>query len=102
MRFSGSLGRLWSFSSLGLACLLSLSWLPGALARNVWDINHGMSNPPIPSSMQPGAQQGQPGQPGAYGTINQGKPFDPNFWQHLMENRIPAGTVLSAILENDL
>jgi hypothetical protein len=80
------------FSPLLPACLLLSCVLAASPAesRNTWDINHGMSNPPT-------ADQSAQG-----GMGSQGKTSDPNFWQHMMENRVPAGTVLSAILENDL
>ena len=80
------------FNRTQIAALLA-AWLlttqVGAQARNVWDINHGMSNPPP----APGAEWHKP-------PVNK---FDPNFWKGQMGGgSIPAGTVLTAILEHDI
>lgn len=67
-----------------------LSGGPG-LARNQWDINHGGNNPPQDPRFAPG---------GVYsGYVPQ---FTPDFWTNALSNRIPIGTVLSVILEDDL
>jgi hypothetical protein len=69
-----------------LAALATTLLLPPAQARNIWDINHGMSNPPA----APGAQWHGPTK------------FDQSFWKGQVGKSIPAGTVLTAILENDI
>ncbi len=61
------------------------------LAHNQWDINHGGNNPTQDPRFAPG---------GIYsGYVPQ---FTPDFWANSLPNRIPIGTVLSGILEDDL
>ncbi|HEY9788846.1 MAG TPA: hypothetical protein V6D22_00510 [Candidatus Obscuribacterales bacterium] len=66
--------------------MATLLVLGPAEARNIWDINHGMSNPPA----APGAQWHGPTK------------FDQSFWKGQLGKSIPSGTVLTAILENDI
>jgi hypothetical protein len=82
------------YVSIGRFALLLagvLLYATSANARNEWDINHGMTNPPQDPRTMPG---------GTYS--NQIKPFTPDFWQRYAQRRIPTGTVLTAILENDI
>ncbi len=71
--------------------ILALCGGPSAYARNQWDINHGASNPPIDPRFVPGAPLS--------GYVPQ---FDPSFWKGQLASRVPAGTVLTTILEDDL
>jgi hypothetical protein len=91
--------RIQGFGVLQLLCGALLlgtgTGMPEAAARNQWDINHGASNPPVDPRFLPGGQFS--------GFVKapqiQGKP---DFWKAQLANRIPAGTVLTAILETDL
>lgn len=75
-----------------VACLLSLIPMNGALARDQWSINHGMTNPPAdPRYLPGGAFSGYV--PSMNGT---------DFWKGQLANRVPIGTVLTAILEDDV
>lgn len=74
-----------------LAPVVCLALVTTAEARNPWDINHGMSNPPQNPATMPG---------GVYS--NQMKAFTPEFFRQFARRRLPVGTVLTAILENDI
>jgi hypothetical protein len=75
--------------SQGATCLVLAAGAPGSQAKNPWDINHGTSNPTA----------GAPTQPIRSGYV---RAFSPGFWSAGLANTVPAGTVLSAILEDDL
>lgn len=63
-------------------------------ARNQWDINHGASNPPVDPRFNAGGNMS-----------GQVPAFHPSFWQGnhpSLGNQIQTGTVLTAILEDDL
>lgn len=63
-----------------------------AECRNQWDINHGATNPPVDPRFAPGGQWS-----GQVPT-----PMKQDFWKAQLANRIPGGTVLTAILEDKL
>jgi hypothetical protein len=62
-----------------------------ALARDQWSINHGGNNPPVDPRLLPGGSMS--GYVPAVGG---------DFWKGQLANRVPAGTVLTVILEHDL
>lgn len=70
--------------------MTAMSCMP-ALARDQWSINHGGNNPPVDPRFMPGGSMS--------GFVPQ---VTPDFWKGQLANRIPAGTVLTAILEDDL
>ncbi len=70
---------------------LVLDFTPAASARDPHQMNHPPGAPP----QAPFAGSG----PNALGMVPK---FDPDFWKAVLQNRVPAGTVLSGILEDDL
>jgi hypothetical protein len=83
-----SIGRTSTLVVAGL--VLSMSCIP-ALARDQWSTNHGGNNPAVDPRMLPG------------GSLSGYVPsFGTDFWKGQLANRIPAGTVLTAILEDNL
>lgn len=70
-----------------LSLLISTSLMP-SLAREQWQMNH----PPGPAP--------------SYETFSQSlgmvPKFDPNSWQKQLQNRVPAGSVISGVLMDDL
>ncbi len=77
-----------AFSLLLLALLLSDRT---ALARDQWSMNHGGNNPPVDPRFAPG---------GAYSGYV--PTVGTEFWKGQLANRIPSGTVLTVILEDNL
>lgn len=78
--------------SVLLAFALGLSAsLPG-LARDQWSTNHGGNNPPLDQRFMPGGTHS--GYVPSVGAAD--------FWKGQLNSRIPAGTVLTAILEDNL
>ena len=76
------------------ACLsmaLLLLFGQSALCKEQWDINHGANNPPVDPRFMPGG-------------IHSGfvPKVTPDFWKGQMAHRVPAGTVLTTILEDNL
>ncbi len=78
---------------LALPLLLLAMLLSGetALARDQWSTNHGANNPPVDPRFAPGGALS--GYVPKVGT---------DFWKGQLANRIPAGTVLTVILEDSL
>lgn len=77
-----------------LSLLIILTQSQATQARNQWDINHGASNPPVDPRFNTGGNMS-----------GQVPAFHPSFWQGnhpSLGNQIQTGTVLTAILENDL
>src|SRR4029453_8845097 len=74
---------------LVLAIMLVLQTAQAVSARDPWQISHPPAPPqaPIASGSNP------------FGMVPK---FDPDFWKGQLANRVPAGTVLSGILEDDL
>lgn len=61
------------------------------LARNPWEIKHPTNSPPVDPRFLPG------------GSLSGYVPsYTPDFWKGQISSRIQAGTVLTAILEDDL
>ena len=74
---------------LSMAMVLVLG--QAVLCKEQWDINHGANNPPIDPRFMPGG-------------IHSGfvPKVGPDFWKGQMAHRVPAGTVLTTILEDNL
>lgn len=86
------ISRQQNASACLLAALICLISSPVG-ARNQWDINHGASNPTPDPRFAPGGSMS--------GYMPKGSAIQ-GFWQGQIANRIPAGTVLTGILEHDL
>lgn len=81
-----------SIGRLLLAALVLASMSSPASARDQWSTNHGANNPPVDPRWAPG---------GAFSGYVQ-KVTGNDFWKGQLANTIPAGTVFTAILEDDL
>jgi hypothetical protein len=80
-------------ATLAILSAISLTAVPARVcARNQWDINHGMSNPPMDPRFAPG------GKFAGYVPAVSGA----DFWKGQLNQRVPIGTVLTGILEDDL
>jgi hypothetical protein len=87
-----TLSRL-ALACLALASLLDIVANPSALARDQWQMHYQDEPPPTQAVTKPTAASiAKSGIPG----------LGPDFWNSQMANRVPAGTVLSGILEDDL
>lgn len=85
--------RYMSIGRVLLAAVVMVSMgAPGAWARDQWSTNHGANNPPVDPRFMPG------GQFSGYVPKVAGN----DFWKGQLANTIPAGTVFTAILEDDL
>lgn len=73
-------------------CLVTMVLALPSFARDQWSINHGGTNPPIDPRFAPG------GSMSGYVPSFSGS----DFWKGQLANRVPIGTVFTAILEDDV
>ncbi|HEY9870236.1 MAG TPA: hypothetical protein V6D08_13800 [Candidatus Obscuribacterales bacterium] len=90
MGYPGRVQILSFASALAVVCALDLLGVSApAQAREQYQMNHPAGQPP----------QAPVGGANPFGMVPK---FSPDFWRVQLANRVPAGTVLSGILENDL